>query len=744
MKIFIALILCLSMYNFNILYAQKQTITGKVILAHKNTPVSSIKVSLENINISTITDENGNFNIEVPITLTNIKFANFEDRNIEEVKQISSNSYIIYVGDNINDLFNLSLEDLINTQVRTVTLKDQKITNVPGIVSIITQEDLKALGIRTIREALTLIPGFAPMQNDDEQILSVRGIFATTNQKILVMRDGHSLNEGNLDIPQTEYSLSIENIKKIEIIRGPGASIYGNSALAAVVNIITTENEGIMLKAGIGNFGQLDLDGNIGYKTKDDGYFLAFGRYSNTDGEPFNVLVEKTKSQKFSGKYKTYSYPNNYDIGFKFKNGLYTTSFSTRRHEYDCYWTSQGIYTNIDSLLIKPRLTTQTNHFDLLLTPAIDKQTGLFLQNYVDFCTLNDYRQTGPIDSLKPKGDNSIFEWNVVKLGINYYLNYDFSENSSFLFGFSLEKRQYYDSYSIVNNTDQKSLLYSNKPFMPEGKEVRGAVFLQLQHNLYNWLKTDIGARYDMAENFNSSFNPRLALIFNPLTNFTLKAIYTKAFQAPGYSYRSSNVPYAGSISKLEPEILTTYQFALRYDFRKSSFVEISTYYNQLRNLITRYSGKYYENYGKVADYGLEIESRINYRSISIFGNYSLLLPDTSYMDSKFIASNIKDNSFKNIPKHTVNLGIISHIHQNFDISLYGQYSSSFYSINNDKISSKFIINSTITSKNLYYNIDYSLSIYNLLNTEWMLGDPSVQALRQPGRWFMFRIIYNI
>lgn len=727
--------------------AQIRTISGTVTDINYQ-PVKGVIVQCPSLNIITKTDHKGEYKLICPDTIKTIIFSKIGYRsqvavlgNANEINVILSSS----------ELTELSLKELLQVNVSTVTLKEQKITDAPGIVSIITQEELKALGIRTIRGALLLIPGFVPLQNDDEQIFAVRGIFATTNQKILVMRNGHSLNEANIDLPQTDYSLSIENIKKIEIIRGPGASIYGNSALAAVVNIITVDEEETKVKIGFGNYGQFNIDAVSHVKLNNNASVMVFGRYSGNSGEPFNVLVRKDSVTTFKGTYKANHYPSNYDFGFKYCLKSFTSGFSVRRHIYKTYWSADGKYTNIDSLLDNPRLSQYSLHFNFEYEPKINDYVGLHFQHFADYCQLNNSRLLTPIggtynNKIYPFGRIQLNEWNVFKAGLNYYATWIYSGKGQLLSGISFEQRRYLTNSWLASNTaDSSNIEYSKKPFFPESNEFRGAPFFQIQHSLISWLKLDMGARYDIAQNFKETFNPRIAIIINPYKPLTLKAIYTMAFQAPGYSYRTSNADYSGSIEKLKPERLTTYQTSARYEFKKTSFIEIALYYNELNNLISRLPNRnYYANIGKMSSYGMEIESKYNTSVGSLFCNYSMLLPNTNFMDSTFKANNIYKKKFKHFPMHTLNGGFYLPVRDKINISVSGQYTSGFYGVQNIELDSRVILNTTINFINFIKYVDFSLSIYNVTNKRYKLGDPSVIPIEQPGRWFMFSLLYTM
>jgi iron complex outermembrane receptor protein len=722
------------------LLAQVRVIKGTVKDLYKG-PIYGVTVGNSD-EWSVLTDNNGDYKITIPDSIQELIFSKIGYYITTEKINNRTEIDVLLKG---LDLMELSLKDLLQVNVSTVSLSEQKIIEAPGVVSILTHEELHLMGIRTIREALTLVAGFTPLQNDDEQILAVRGIYATTDQKILVMRDGHSLNEANIDLPQTDYSLSIENIKKIEIIRGPGASIYGNSAVAAVVNIITTDQEGSRVKLGVGNYGQFNLEAVSCIKTRGNGKFMAFGRYTGTNGQPFDVKVQKGSEENLNGTYLANHYPSNYDIGFNYSYRQFSTILSIRHHSYKTYWSAQGFYTNVDSLLVKPGLKQDIIHYGFSVDPKIKDKVKLHLQHYVDYCKLSNTRLLSSIDdSMYINGRVQLSEWNVLKGGLNYYSIWQYSLSGQMVGGVSLEQRRYLDTWLASNTKNPSTIEYSQRPFFAKGKELRAACFFQVQQSLTDWLKVDCGARYDWAENFDASFNPRIALIANIYEPLTFKAIFTKAFQAPGYSYRTSNADFSGSIDALKPERLTTYQVSLRYDFLKMSYVEISAYYNRLKNLITRSPDKnYYANIGQYASYGIEADAHYTIGDISSFFNYSLLLPDTVFFDSNYLITNIHKNDFKNFPKHSVNAGFIYNLTESCHFAAYAQYASGFYASDNSRMDQRIVFNTSLTIQELIKDVEFQLSVYNLANKKYKLGDPSFVPIEQPGRWFMFSVLYT-
>jgi len=113
-------------------------------------------------------------------------------------------------------------------------------------------------------------------------------------------------------------------------------------------------------------------------------------------------------------------------------------------------------------------------------------------------------------------------------------------------------------------------------------------------------------------------------------------------------------------------------------------------------------------------------------------------------MDEQFKQQNIFENHFKHYPTHSVNAGIITHFFSYLDASLYAQYASTFHTLDNNTVKQRILLNSTVIVKDVVPNFEFSLSVYNLTNCKYKLGDPSMLPVEQPGCWYLFSIAYGI
>ncbi|MEI7818252.1 MAG: TonB-dependent receptor plug domain-containing protein, partial [Desulfuromonadales bacterium] len=157
------------------------------------------------------------------------------------------------------DLIDLPLESLMELKVTSVSKKSQSIINAAAAIFVITQEDIKRSGVTTIADALRMAPGVQVAKIDSNKwAISARGFNGRFSNKLLVLMDGRSL--------YTPYFMGVyweiqdtllEDIDRIEVIRGPGAALWGANAVNGVINIITKSadiTKGALLSVGGGTY----------------------------------------------------------------------------------------------------------------------------------------------------------------------------------------------------------------------------------------------------------------------------------------------------------------------------------------------------------------------------------------------------------------------------------------------------------------------------------------------------------
>jgi iron complex outermembrane receptor protein len=190
------------------------------------------------------------------------------------------------------DLTELSLEALMNIRVTSTSRRPQSVAESAAAVFVITQEDIRRSGVTSIPEALRMVPGVQVARIDGNKwAISVRGFNGRFANKLLVMMDGRSvytpLFSGVLWDAQDTV---LEDIERIEVVRGPGASLWGANAVNGVINIVTKrarDTQGGLFVAGGGTEEQGFSTLRYGGAFDRDAFYRAYVKYFNRDSQEF-------------------------------------------------------------------------------------------------------------------------------------------------------------------------------------------------------------------------------------------------------------------------------------------------------------------------------------------------------------------------------------------------------------------------------------------------------------------------
>ena len=175
-------------------------------------------------------------------------------------------------GLEFDDEFDLSLEELMATEIEVVAGRAESLIETPAAVTIITREEIHRAGYTTVMEALRLVPGMQVSRiAADSWAISSRGFNNRFSSMLLVLVDGRAIyNDLFAGVYWDEVAIPIDAISHIEVIRGPGATIWGANAVNGVINIVTRRAEGTESGLVVGQFGdevesrtELHYDGRL-------------------------------------------------------------------------------------------------------------------------------------------------------------------------------------------------------------------------------------------------------------------------------------------------------------------------------------------------------------------------------------------------------------------------------------------------------------------------------------------------
>ena len=160
------------------------------------------------------------------------------------------------------DLSEMSIEDLMNIKVTSASRKEQRPTDVAAAIFVLTRDDIHRSGMTTIPDLLRLVPGVEVAQiNSNKWAVSIRGFNSLNSNKLLVLVDGRSLyNRIFGGVFWDAEDLMLDDIERIEVIRGPSAAMWGANAVNGVINIVTKaaeDTQGLLVRAEAGRSGEL-------------------------------------------------------------------------------------------------------------------------------------------------------------------------------------------------------------------------------------------------------------------------------------------------------------------------------------------------------------------------------------------------------------------------------------------------------------------------------------------------------
>src|SRR3984885_5394928 len=184
------------------------------------------------------------------------------------------------------DLVLMSIEDLMNVLVTYVSRTEEKLSQTASAVFVIGPEDIRESGALNIPDLLRMVPGVDVAQiTANSWAISVRGFNGRFSNKLLVLLDGRAVYTPTIGgVFWDVLNVPLEDIERIEVIRGPGGSVWGANAVDGVINIITRsagETRGGYIAAGGGNldegFGTVQYGGNLAHKID----FRIYTKYEN-------------------------------------------------------------------------------------------------------------------------------------------------------------------------------------------------------------------------------------------------------------------------------------------------------------------------------------------------------------------------------------------------------------------------------------------------------------------------------
>lgn len=636
------------------------------------------------------------------------------------------------------DLTELPLEALMDIEVPKVygaSKLEQRATEAPASVTVITADEIKKYGHRTLADVLRNVQGFNVSYDRNYAFLGARGVsLGDFNSRILLLVDGHRVNNNLTDgaFLGTEFILDVDLIDRVEIIRGPGSVLYGNNAFFGVISVITRQGRQLNGAEVSGEYASFDTykgRGTYGKLFTNGVQVLVSGTYYDSAGP------EKLFYREFNTPAQNYGVARNMD-GDSFGNFFGSLGYGD--------FALEGAFNRREKVnptalfapstaFNDPRLRTidERGYASLKYLHSFPEVVDVTAQVYYD---RNDFQIGYPeATTARLFKDEQAGEWWGAELQLNKRLfeRHVITLGAEYRDDFLQEQRGYYEDTgptTPVNRRDRQS----------------HGVYAQGDFAVLTNLHLNGGVRYDQYGDFDPAFNPRLALIYHPWEKSTFKAIYGTAFRAPNFTELSDP-----RFPDIKPEEITGYELVYEQEIGRHLRSSLSGFYNQMNDLIVFDSGRFTNFDAETKGLELALEG---FWASGIRGRASYSLQDTR---NSSVTWEMPDS-----PNHLLKFNLsVPLVRDKLFASLEFHYTSNRRSLHNttdaadqpitvqgDNAAGFGVVNFTLFSQNLVKNLDLSASVYNLLDRKY--GDPASRFHRQDiierdGRSFRLKLTYR-
>lgn len=644
------------------------------------------------------------------------------------------------------DLTALSLEDLMDISIYTASKHKQKISEAPASVTVVTRNEIIKYGYRTLADILESVNGFYTTYDRGYHYLGVRGFSrpGDFNTRLLLLINGHRMTENIFDssLIGTEFLLDVDLIARVEIVRGPSSSLYGTSAFFAVVNVITKRGEdlgGVEISADAGSFGtykgrfsyghvfdnalEILISGSL-YDSAGQGlYFKEFD-----DPETNHGLTSKDADQQ------------------QFQSAFLNVSYGALA--------LQAGYVSRDKRLPTAAWETVFNGRTVLVDEQVfaDLKYEAPLGEHSDVMarvsySVYDYYGEYPFDYAEEEDDPP-----------DLAINRDVAEGKWWLGEIKLSTDSIRRNKITLGtewrlNTQQDQENYDqgweDDPWLDDHRDSSiWALYLQDEIKIRDGILLNVGVRYDYYDTFGGKANPRIALIYQPFDETTIKVLYGKAFRAPNvyelyYNDGDDEDATQKGNADLRPEEITTYEVVAEQTLGKHFRGKVSLYHYKIDNLISEETDPddeliVYENAHETEANGVEFELMAKLDG-DIEGRARYSFSDAK--DGK--TGNWLTNSPRHMGKLNISFPVVSKkLFGGLELRYVGERKTL-----QGNISDAFLIaNATLSSDRLFKGIEMSLSVYNLFDKRY--GDPGSEEneqdiIEQDGRTFRIKFLYR-
>lgn len=652
----------------------------------------------------------------------------------------------------------------------------QKTSASPGLVSVVTAEEIQRFGHRTLIDILDSVPGFYASDDRTYSTIGVRGFGDPEyfSQRFLLMIDGIRTNDGGLVDSASvsrHFLLDISMIERIEISRGPGSSLYGANAITAVVNVMTKRGrdiQGVETSLSMGSNNAFDTTVSVG-KRNDNGveYLLSFNDYRSdgaariyfpefdyeylNNGIAENVDGETDRNLRLKASYKNLSMQAAVSERSKvIPTGAYHAEFNAPenqavdnqyllRFQFD-----QFINNDVEWQSIVYAQRQEQNTYSLYDISGFSEEQDFEGGNEEDAAVeirSEIFKDDGSSFGFEDGNESSDFDLNVYHTNAEWYgLHTKFTVTRFY-------KHRLVFGIDGRYNDEQKFRDASSDYvfFEKEFSSWNWGIFAQNQYLLRDNLQLFLGIRYDYFKGSVKEATPRLGLVYQPNSKWSIKILYSTAFRAPNTFefYTPSEDFDVPNKNPVDGERIETYEILFEHHFNERWVGFVNLFSFELSDII---SYAYDEDTFEAITINIPGSSITRGIDFAIDGNIHSTIKLSAGVTYQKSEGNFGEE-LVNSPSTIVKLGMLtSVIERRLLAGLDVRYISDRLNLVGGKLDGYTLTNLTFRLPALINKLDVDLSVYNLFDKRYSHTDNfSVfhSEIPQDGRQWRFKLGYR-
>lgn len=610
------------------------------------------------------------------------------------------------------DINALSLEELLAVEVVSTASKfPQPVTRVAASVTVVTAEEIRRFGHRTLADVLRSVRGLYVSDDRNYSYGGIRG-FARPgdyNTRLLLLIDGHRVNDPVFDQASigTDLPIDMETVDRVEIIRGPGSSLYGTNAFLAVINVITKTGRQVReprLTATAGSLDAFGAQASAG-RVFAHGDVLFAASLQQTGGQSALYFPEFDAPQTHNGVVRN----SDRDQAARFFSAI--SIGRATLHVVKGERTKRVPTASFGTVFGDPNLRTTDarTYIDATYTTAFGRGWSGFVRGSYD---RYHYKGTYPFDEdgagVQIQDDAGQSDW----LNGEITANRRFASRHLVTAGaetrYVLRERQYAAMSSVTT-------IYDSRRARTSG------LYVQDELSLTPKVVVTGGMRVDHFGSFGFQSSPRAAAVYNASEGRALKLMYGRAFRAPN-AFELYYYPLdAPGRPALRPESVHTVEGVWEQHYGRRLRSTVSVFHSDIERLISQTiddAGNFcYANLNDARSTGVESEIEARPKGSAVArGSYTWTRTRDGGSGARL----------SNSPANTVKYDVVVPVgHSRLFVASSGSYMGERLSVRGNPISGVYLQNATLTADRLFNRLDVTVGAYNIFDRKY--GDPGAE-----------------